>query len=36
MKSIFKWFKEHLPKWLDLSNNEPWYNKKHNNQEKKK
>ena len=36
MKSIFKWFKEHLSRWIDLSINEPWYNKKKNNQEKRK
>tara|TARA_B100000902_G_scaffold169979_1_gene164505 strand:- start:1195 stop:1368 length:174 start_codon:yes stop_codon:yes gene_type:complete len=24
MKQIIKWFREHLPKWLDLSHDEPW------------
>ena len=24
MKKIFKWVKEHLPRWLDLSHHKPW------------
>jgi hypothetical protein len=24
MKKIFKWIKEHIPKWLDLSHSKPW------------
>ena len=25
MKKIFKWIKEHLPRWFDLDHNQPWY-----------
>jgi len=24
MKKILQWIKEHLPRWLDLSHDEPW------------
>jgi len=24
MKKIIAWIKDHLPKWLDLSHDEPW------------
>jgi len=24
MKKVFKWIKEHLPKWIDLSHDKPW------------
>ena len=25
MKKIFKWVKEHLPRWFDISEPTPWY-----------
>ena len=28
MNKILKWIKEHLPRWLDLSHNQPWENPK--------
>ena len=25
MKKVFKWIKDHLPRWLDMNEPRPWY-----------
>ena len=25
MRKIFKWIKEHVPKWMNLNHSQPWY-----------
>ena len=34
MKKILHWIKEHLPRWFDLSHDEPWDIREKDNEDK--